>query len=120
MNLEIKNKKKWTLERVRKKLMKAGLSVAGERITDNSFNEILVLQTSFGNTVTIGLQPDDEGDVIAHSLAFNYGKPPAAEAGWYPMSKEKNEKEFNAMTKFAELIGNVPVYWRVVSGVRGT
>ena len=114
LQIETKKKKKWTLDRVRKKLSKAGLSEAGEKISDGSFEELLILKTAFNNTVTIGFAADEDGDLTASGLGFNYGKPPAAStAGWYPISAERNSKEFEAMQKFAELIGGVPVYWRV-------
>ena len=112
--MDIKIKKKWTLDRVRKKLQKAGLSEAGAKISDATFEELLSLSTVFKNTVTIGFTLDEDGDAVATAMGFNYGPAPTAEAGWYPISPTKNEKEFKAMTGFADLIGKPPVYWRVI------
>ena len=120
--MDIKIKKKWTLDRVRKKLQKAGLSEAGAKISDATFEELLILTTAFKNTVTIGFTPDEDGEPVAAKLGFSYGKVhAAAEAAWYPINPTRNQREYDAMKAFAELIGGIPVYWRVVeTGERGT
>ena len=115
-DLEVKVKKKWTLDRVQKKLVKSGLSVTGDKLTDVSFDEILILKTAFKNTVSIGFTADEDGDLVAAGLGFNYGPAPKAEAGWYPIKPDA--REHAAMTKFAKIIGKVPVYWRVVVAER--